>query len=112
MVFTGLIMPNTEPSFGAHPRDSCRLERARARHVLEDDCGIAGDMAAEMAHDHAQIELEGRARPVADDRLHGAAAIERRHRILLGTRVRHASERATDDARASIKPRMTIAHSG
>src|SRR5262249_42650948 len=52
-----------------------RLERARARHVLDDDVGIARDMAAEMTNRDAQVEFEGRTRRIADDRLHGSAAI-------------------------------------
>ena len=76
-----------------------RLERARARHVLEHDVRVAGDVLADVAGEHAQVELEGRARPIADHRLHRPALVEF-FRTLLRSRGRCGGEQCGNGKRA------------
>src|SRR5262249_5438512 len=62
------------------------------------DGGIARDMTAEVTNDHAQVELEGRARRVADHRLDGAATIERRDVVRLRGSIAGENERARHES--------------
>jgi hypothetical protein len=53
------------------------LQRAGARHVLDDDVRLARHVPPHVLGEQPQIKPEGRARWIADHRLDGLAAIER-----------------------------------
>ena len=57
-----------------------RLQRAGARHVLDDDVRVARHVPRQVLGEQPQIKLEGRAGRIADHRLDGLAAIERGER--------------------------------
>jgi hypothetical protein len=59
-----------------------RAQAARSRHVLRDDRGMPGKVAAEMARQQAPDHVVAAARPVSDDQIDLPAAIELIGRVL------------------------------
>ena len=53
-----------------------RIEARGARHVLHDDVGIAGDVPADMARQHARVVVVAAAGREADHDAHGLALVE------------------------------------
>src|SRR5208337_4544945 len=56
-------------------------QAAAARHVLDDDPGIAGDVPAEVAGQHTAMDVVAAADAVADHQIDAAAAIEALDRL-------------------------------
>src|SRR5262249_10236448 len=67
-----------------------RLEAAGARHVLRDELGVAGDMAAHMARERARIEVVAAAGAEADEERNRLAGIE----VGFGRRRRYRQSKA------------------
>ena len=57
------------------------ISDGRARHVADDDAGIARDVAAHVVGDRAPGEIVAAADRAADQQLDGLAAIEVRDRL-------------------------------
>jgi hypothetical protein len=63
--------------------DVCRCDVARgARHVVDDDAGITGNVFADMARDHSAVEIVAAAGRRGDDDGDGLALVELRCGIL------------------------------
>jgi hypothetical protein len=53
-----------------------RAQAAGARHVLNHDPRLAGDVLAEVIRDHARVEIEAAAGRIAGDQRHGPALVK------------------------------------
>ena len=63
-------------------------EPAGAGHVLGDDGGLAGNMLANMALDHAHVDVIARARAITHEKADGLAPVEILHRLGGGGRAK------------------------
>ena len=102
MIAPGMMPAIEVPSFGAIVLDVLRgLGAAGARHVLDHDGRLAGDVAAEMARHRARVDVVAAARSAADDHLDGLAG------VVVGGGKRGAGQRSAgrDQVAASAEAR-------
>ena len=84
-------------------------QAAGAGHVLRHDVGIAGDVLAHVAREHARIEVVVAAGGVADQQLDGLAAVEVGDRLRVAPAVSPAATCTTPSAsRANIATPMSL----
>ena len=84
-----------------HVEIAHRGQAAGARHVLDDDVGIAGDVADEMARQRSGIDVIAAARREADHDGEGLALVE-----IIGAPMRRQRQRSDQHRRKTKRPAL------